>query len=60
MSVSDITKEVEEEQKNCYVCNTIMHGGVYLCPICGTFYCGKCIKSVIDRGGQCLNCKQTI
>ena len=61
LSVRDITKKEEIKEKiNCFVCNSIMEGGVYLCPVCATFYCRKCIKSVIDRGGICLNCKHRV
>ena len=51
---------IEEETVNCYLCNSTINGGTYLCPICGTFYCKKCIKSVVDRGGQCFSCKEVI
>jgi hypothetical protein len=57
MSVNEIVKS---EQVSCYVCNNSIGGGTYLCPICGTFYCKKCINSLIDRGGQCWNCKEAV
>jgi len=61
LSISEITKENEEREKiRCYICNYSIKGGVYLCPICSAFYCKKCIKSVIERGGKCMKCKKTV
>ena len=53
-------KNKQKIAENCFICNNELKGGRFLCPVCGTFYCKTCIKSVVKHGGQCWSCKKKI
>ncbi|MFX1452788.1 MAG: hypothetical protein ACFFCM_18270 [Promethearchaeota archaeon] len=59
-----ITEEevsISKEKKICLVCKGKVSGfETFLCPICETFYCHKCIRALVDQENMCWACNTPI
>lgn len=60
----DITEEevsISKEKKICLVCKgNVGEFNVYVCPGCGTFYCAKCARALIELENMCWVCGRQI
>ncbi|MHA1996562.1 MAG: NosD domain-containing protein, partial [Promethearchaeota archaeon] len=52
--------EIEKPKEYCIVCNGILKGTNYICPICETKYCIRCAIMLSERGEECWTCKEVL
>ena len=52
--------EIEKKQVMCIVHRGIIHGNIYLCQKCQTFYCDKCAKVLKLKDELCWTCGSDI
>jgi len=51
---------VEKNQFTCIVHRGDIHGNIYLCQQCQTFYCDRCAKVLKLKGDKCWSCGNEI